>query len=231
MKSLKNTSQSNQYIQIGELSELTGATTATINFYIRSGLLPPPKKINKTRALYKKSYVKKIKDIKTLQSEGLTLKGIKHFFNGSATINITTNKPYKANQKQTLKSSYKVDEFIEVIGIKKSTYHSLITLNLLNKPIRTSNGFYGHSRRDVIIGKAYTRLINYGVSTKFLSRHHQYNKLSLSEARFLQEHLAESNDPSDSNINQSIIASFDLVRRYMRSNELEKLNRKKQQSD
>ena len=231
MKSLKNTSKSNKYIQIGELSELTGATTATINFYIRSGLLPPPKKINKTRALYKKSYVKKIKEIKTLQSEGLTLKGIKQFFDGTGNINITTSNRYKTDQKQTLKSSYTIDEFIEVIGVTKSTYHSLITLNLLNKPARSSNGFHVHSRRDVIIGKAYTRLINYGVSAKFLSRHHLYNKLSLSEARFLQEHLAESNDPSDPDINQSIIASFDLVRRYMRSNELEKLNRKNQRSD
>jgi predicted DNA-binding transcriptional regulator AlpA len=231
MKSLKNTSKSNKYIQIGELSELTGATTATINFYIRSGLLPPPKKINKTRALYKKSYVKKIKEIKTLQSEGLTLKGIKQFFDGTGNINITTSNQYKTDQKKTLKSSYTIDEFIEVIGVTKSTYHSLVTLNLLNKPIISSNGFHVHSRRDVIIGKAYTRLINYGVSAKFLSRHHLYNELSLSEARFLKEHLAESNDPSDPDINQSIIASFDLVRRYMRSNELENLNRKNQRSN
>ncbi len=56
-------------ILIGELSKKTGITTSAINFYTKKGLLNPPKKLNRTRALYPKSDIKKIKEIKQLKDK------------------------------------------------------------------------------------------------------------------------------------------------------------------
>ena len=44
------------------------------------------------------------------------------------------------------------------------------------------------------------------------------------EAIFLQEHLELSKKPNSPDSNQQIINSFNIIRRYLRENELKKLN-------
>ncbi|NQW20712.1 MAG: MerR family transcriptional regulator, partial [Chloroflexi bacterium] len=69
-------------LSVSELSRRTGVTTATINYYVRIGVLPPPRKTSRTRALYPVHFENLIVKIKELQTAGLNLKGIKQLVNG-----------------------------------------------------------------------------------------------------------------------------------------------------
>ena len=56
-------------LRISELSALTDVPPASIKFYIREGLLPPPLKTSRNMAYYDESFVGKIRFIKTLQTQ------------------------------------------------------------------------------------------------------------------------------------------------------------------
>ncbi len=66
---------------IGELAERSGVSTATINFYVKDGLLPPPRKLNRTRAAYSELHVRALRLIKRCQNAiGMSLAEIKAQF-------------------------------------------------------------------------------------------------------------------------------------------------------
>lgn len=60
-------------MRIGELARLTGLSTSTINFYVQQNLLHRPTKISRTRSLYKRQHLIRLRAIKHLQSQGLSL--------------------------------------------------------------------------------------------------------------------------------------------------------------
>src|SRR5689334_10240768 len=62
---------------IGKLSKDLGISTATIHFYIAQGLLPRPRKVNRTRALYGQSHLRMARMIRKMQAVGLPLAFIK----------------------------------------------------------------------------------------------------------------------------------------------------------
>lgn len=56
-------------IKISELVRQTGVQKETIRYYINNGLLPKPRKTGKNMAYYDDSYIKRIRQIKELQSK------------------------------------------------------------------------------------------------------------------------------------------------------------------
>ena len=56
-------------IKASELARSTGVQRGTIQFYIREGLLPKPKKSSRNMAYYDESYIERIKLIKELQEK------------------------------------------------------------------------------------------------------------------------------------------------------------------
>jgi DNA-binding transcriptional MerR regulator len=64
-------------LRIGELAQRTGVTRATIQHYLRAGLLPSPQKTSRTMAYYDPSCVERIFLIKQLQERYLPLSVIK----------------------------------------------------------------------------------------------------------------------------------------------------------
>ncbi len=69
-------------MRINELEEKTGISRATIQYYIREGLLPRPLKTSKNMAYYDESYVERLKLIKYLQEKKyLPLAIIKNMLN------------------------------------------------------------------------------------------------------------------------------------------------------
>lgn len=204
-------------ILIGELSKKTGITTSAINFYTKKGLLNPPKKLNRTRALYPKSDIKKIKEIKQLKRQGLTLIGIKGIIDGKSNLKINSHQSMKKNM-------YTVEEFIKDLGIDKKFYSYLIEKKLINNPSKTDERIFFHNRRDIVVGRAYINLLLNGLNENTLNKHIDYLQLSVAEAIFLQEHLELSKNPNNPDSNQEIINSFNIIRRYLRENELRKLN-------
>jgi DNA-binding transcriptional MerR regulator len=59
-----------EYLRIGELAERASVSVATIKYYIREGLLPPPPvKTGRTMAYYDLAYLERLKLIRTLREE------------------------------------------------------------------------------------------------------------------------------------------------------------------
>jgi DNA-binding transcriptional MerR regulator len=59
-----------EYLRIGELAEAAGVSVATIKYYIREGLLPPPSvKTGRTMAYYDQAYLERLRAIRTLREE------------------------------------------------------------------------------------------------------------------------------------------------------------------
>ena len=68
-------------LAIGKLSKELGISTATINFYVAEGILPAPRKLNRTRAAYSDRHRRLLKLIKTMQAQGYSLTQIKQLIN------------------------------------------------------------------------------------------------------------------------------------------------------
>lgn len=66
-------------IPMRELEKLTELSRATINFYIREGILPIPHKSARNMAYYDNDFIGKLERIKKLKSSGFSLKQIRQF--------------------------------------------------------------------------------------------------------------------------------------------------------
>jgi DNA-binding transcriptional MerR regulator len=65
-------------LRIGELAERSGVSVATIKYYIREGLLPPPPvKTGKTMAFYDEAYLERLLLVKRLREEHFPVRVIK----------------------------------------------------------------------------------------------------------------------------------------------------------
>lgn len=70
--------QAEAYLQIGEVAERTGVTQRTLRFYEEKGLLKPPSRLEGGFRLYSEDDVKRVEQIKRLQTLlGFTLADIK----------------------------------------------------------------------------------------------------------------------------------------------------------
>ncbi len=59
----------NKGMQIGELSKMSGVPRHTIHYYLKKGILHPPKRTSKTRAYYNASHLKRLRVIKNVQRD------------------------------------------------------------------------------------------------------------------------------------------------------------------
>ena len=58
---------------ISDLERLTGVGRSTIHYYLRKGLLSPPRRTAQTMAYYNPDHVKELKRIRRLRKEGYPL--------------------------------------------------------------------------------------------------------------------------------------------------------------
>jgi DNA-binding transcriptional MerR regulator len=77
-----------KHIPMRELEKLTSMTRATINFYIKEGILPVPQKSAKNMAYYDEEFIGKLKLVEKMREADFTLNQIKKLINsGSGAIN------------------------------------------------------------------------------------------------------------------------------------------------
>ncbi|MEC7870629.1 MAG: helix-turn-helix domain-containing protein [Chloroflexota bacterium] len=188
----------NEY-SISEVAKLIGVSTSAINYYIRSNIIPAPKKVSKTRAVFFEEHIQKLKKIKTLKEEGYPLKLIKK--------QVNTN-PLKTGDKFT------VSEILEKLDLSQSFYDDLLSKKLIKKP-NTEKGITVHSLDDLNLINAYANLHNNGVSFTVLKRHLEYEKLSEAEAYLLIEHIEQAKTNKIYN-QKEIVDNFDIIRKYFR---------------
>lgn len=67
-------------LSIGKLAKEEGISTATINFYVKEGILPPPRKLNRTRAAYSQRHRRLLHMVKRMQTAGYSLGHIRKAF-------------------------------------------------------------------------------------------------------------------------------------------------------
>jgi len=88
-------------MQIGELSRLSGVARHTIHYYIKKGILHPPKKTGQTRAWYDAGHLKQLRKLKNVQREYRSpLAFIVSRFTGTA----DTEGPFLSKRRRSSKS-------------------------------------------------------------------------------------------------------------------------------
>ena len=211
---------------ISELSNVSGVTTGTINYYVREGILPRPQKTSRTRATYTSLHLDLLRQVKTLQKKGMPLKLIRDLFNGTLQIprlqELGTERGPEEIQNGLPKGLVTQEQFLQITGLSNQLYTELISSGILHSP-RPDNGQNAcHNRRDVIAGKAIVRLIESGVPKSVLLKHQDFRPILRAEAHFLAEHLVSANKSKiPTNSTSQIVSSFDILRRYLRYLELE----------
>jgi DNA-binding transcriptional MerR regulator len=128
-KELKN------HIPMRELEKLTEFSRATINFYIREGILPAPHKSARNMAYYDTDFIQKLDRIKKLKKSGFSLMQIKQFMiaeNGVDNAFIlqaisSINRLLPAGEGAELITL----EQIRALGFNDTTIHELEQMNLI----------------------------------------------------------------------------------------------------
>ncbi|MCX8278021.1 MAG: MerR family transcriptional regulator [Dehalococcoidia bacterium] len=221
----ENPPDDNATLSVGELSKRTGVTTATINYYVRIGVLPAPRKTSKTRALYPYHFEQLIGKIKELQAAGLNLKGIKQIVNGDPSSPLATAIPaYGSSQPTAQPTPYgpiSIADFLIQSGLDDDLYDNLVVSGLMRRPRTGPDGAPAHDRRDLSAARAFARLAIAGIEYPLLERHTEYSPLSKAEALFLAEHLSSVTRRTPSTQPANLVAAFDAIRRYLRSLQLD----------
>ena len=70
-------------LKISELERIAGVGRSTIHYYLREGLLSPPRRTGKTMAYYDAGHVEELRRIRELQEEGYPLTIIREMKDGS----------------------------------------------------------------------------------------------------------------------------------------------------
>jgi DNA-binding transcriptional MerR regulator len=210
---------------VGELSRRTGVTTATINYYVRIGVLPPPRKTSQTRALYPVHFEALINKIKELQAAGLNLKGIRQIVNGDPTSPLAAAMPTDSSatpaSQATPTGPISISDFLSQSGLDDDLYDNLIGAGLIRRPRTGPDGAPAHDRRDLTAARAFARLTAAGIEYPLLERHSEYAPLSKAEALFLAEHLSSATRITPSTQPVNLVSAFDAIRRYLRSLQLD----------
>lgn len=118
-----------------ELEKLTGFPRATINFYIKEGLLPSPEKSAKNMAYYDDEFVQRLNLIQKLKNADIPLNHIKRILNNQVGINtdlildalLTINRllPFSTNEQPVTL------EQIKELGFEDEKIQEIIKLSII----------------------------------------------------------------------------------------------------
>ena len=159
---------------IGELSQMSNLSTATINYYVKIGVLTPPKKINKTRAIYSETHIKILKTIKNLKEKKINLNGIKEIINNSDYSNVIDNK--------IKNETITINELIVDSNISQDIYEKLIDSRIIKLPKISDQGIPYHTLNDFALSQAVGAIINHGVNIEQILKNKDHSILSKSES-------------------------------------------------
>ncbi len=136
-------------IPMRELEKLTNMTRATINFYIKEGILPVPQKSAKNMAYYDEDFIEKLKVIEKMRNADFTLNQIKRLVNyDTNTINgfglqilESVNKLLPYGIDQNLVSISQIKE----IGFSDKNINELIDLRIIISSDKSNTMFPAYS--------------------------------------------------------------------------------------
>tara|TARA_B100000427_G_scaffold324120_1_gene328699 strand:+ start:9500 stop:10138 length:639 start_codon:yes stop_codon:yes gene_type:complete len=202
-------------LSISDLSEITNLSTATINYYVKIGVLTPPKKINKTRAIYSEIHIEILKTIKNLKEKKINLNGIKEIINNSDYSDIISNKI--KHEKIT------INDLINNSDISQGIYEKLVDSKIIKLPKISNQGIPYHTLNDLALSQAVGEILSHGVSIEQILKNKDHSILSKSESILLAEYIKSIEGKKNRKNISSVIQSFDIIRKYLRRLELEKV--------
>lgn len=146
---MKDESEFKKKIPMRELEKLTNMTRATINFYIKEGILPVPQKSAKNMAYYDEDFIEKLKVIEKMRNADFTLNQIKRLVNyDTNTINgfglqilESVNKLLPYGIDQNLVSIWQIKE----IGFSDENIKELIDLRIIISTDKSNTMFPAYS--------------------------------------------------------------------------------------
>jgi DNA-binding transcriptional MerR regulator len=132
-------------IPMRELEKLTDLTRATINFYIREGILPFPQKSAKNMAYYDEEFITKLQRIKRLRKSGFSLLQIKQFMNADKELDVdfvmgVLNRINKLLPYETNDNTVTLEQ-ITAIGFDEAMIKGLVDLDLIS-PINLEENLF-----------------------------------------------------------------------------------------
>lgn len=160
------------------LARRAAVSTATINFYVQQGLLPPPEKLSRTRALYSEEHLEWLLVIRQLQSHGYSLQLIKRGFEQWGHTRRTLDLIKESGAMQPIPSirsedtefvptspaPVTADEFIRKSGLSEDQVHQLGAWGILRP---RAKGQYDVS--DLELAAMVKRLLEQGIALEALA--------------------------------------------------------------
>ena len=70
-------------LRMSDLEKIAGISRSTIHYYLREGLISPPRRTGKTMAYYDAGHIEELRHIRELQEEGYPLAIIKEMKDSS----------------------------------------------------------------------------------------------------------------------------------------------------
>jgi AcrR family transcriptional regulator/predicted DNA-binding transcriptional regulator AlpA len=125
-------------LRISDLEKISGVGRSTIHYYMREGLLSPPRKTGKTMAYYDAGHVRELEEIKRLQEEGYPISFIRDMVAGereqAAKGGEETEAPRSERRQQIMDKAVEifarkgyhqtnVTEIAKAVGVGHSTFY------------------------------------------------------------------------------------------------------------
>ena len=155
-------------MKISELARRTDVPKQTIHYYIRSGLLPKPRKLGSNSADYDESYVERIRLIKELQNDFfLPLPTIKKIMwenrSASKMAMLKLRTEYFRPMEHYLGTGVKGDEaFLKTTSLAARWLPILKEFNLVSS--QQENGENVYSQDDIIVAKVMVNMAKLGIN-------------------------------------------------------------------
>jgi DNA-binding transcriptional MerR regulator len=157
-------------MKIGELAKQTDVPKQTIHYYIRSGLLPKPRKLGSNSADYDQTYVERIRLIKELQNDFFfplpTIKKILWEHRGASKQSMLKLKSeFFRPVEHYLGSGIEGDEaFCQATGLAPRWLPQLKQWGMLSA--ETKNGVNLYSQDDMAIAKVMVNMARMGINRR-----------------------------------------------------------------
>jgi len=204
-----------QTFSVSDLSKITNLSTATINYYVKIGVLTPPKKINKTRAIYSEVHINILKKIKNLKEKKINLNGIKEILNNLDYSDVINNKI--KHEKIT------INDLITNSNISQDIYEKLIDAKIIKLPKVSDQGIPYHTLNDLTLSQSVGEILNHGINIEQILKNKDHSILLKSESILLAEYIKSIEGEKNRKNISSVMKSFDTIRKYLRRLELEKI--------
>jgi DNA-binding transcriptional MerR regulator len=184
-------------MRVSEIAKSAGVSTQTVHYYLREGLLTPPRKTSRNMAYYDPACIEEIRLIKELQAKRfLPLAVIKLVMKAKrdgqdvghiAEMHSFFDELFHPLGTEDESKTVSLAELVVAIGLPRETLKALEDMGLL-LPARTLKGEQ-YDSLDVYVGRTVKKLMDIGLTLEDLSVYSRYVETIRFEAESLHNNV------------------------------------------